>query len=70
MTSHELANLLLSCEDLPVILYANGHTHNSKFDRLSHGEVVVKPHQESRLKQKATTKILHDFILIGHGSCN
>jgi hypothetical protein len=63
MTSHELANKLLSGDDLPIILYANGHTHNSKFDNMSHGEMVIKPYQETRSNN------IHNFIVIGHGSC-
>ena len=71
MTSHELAKLLLVEEDLPVVLYANGHTHNSKFDEWSHGRMIIKPVQQTRFDTKTRTSIAYKLILIGHGSnCN
>jgi len=41
MTSHELANLLLSFPDMPVATHAHGHTYHSVDHRTSHGPLKV-----------------------------
>ncbi len=68
MTSHELARLLLAEENLPVVLYVNGHTHYSNFDKMSHGEMSLKKHHEVRNNIKNGIQTVHDLIVIGHGS--
>jgi len=41
MTSHELANMLLSFPDMPVATHAHGHTYHSVNHRTSHGPLKV-----------------------------
>ena len=41
MTSHELANLLLSFPDMAVATHAHGHTYHSVRDRTSHGALKI-----------------------------
>jgi hypothetical protein len=41
MTSHELANLLLTLPDLPVATHAHNHTYMSAADSRSHGPLKV-----------------------------
>lgn len=57
MKTHDLARLLLSAPDLPVVTTALGHHHHSEDDAFSHGALRVE--RISRWGQEA--------IAIGNG---